>query len=781
MKKIITFLVCMLALCIGAGAIDTVYVSDSGKYDGRTAERPTNSFDDAVNALTDGGTVVIVDTYTFDNSYYEPFHNGEITVTGGKIIFNHVDYSRYYLSGPTKFENVTFTYGPENTRKTGVIISRFNALTLGDGIKSSDIGFYVVGGYQHPIMDGDNMTSADIQKNLDSSITINSGTYTLIAGFSRGSGSVAYTGTSHITVNGGTVKSLYGASVNGSYSGNTEIQINGGSIGALYTGGDSTRRLNGNATVKINGGTVTSLMINNVMGHADIYYLSGSVGTVSKSVAESLREFVTDGTTSLITRRGINVSEIYELFDTATYEDGSAVTGAADLASATYTVLDKVPAESSATGARIYVANVGNGDGLTPETAISDIKQAYSMLAGVDGTIVLINEIDLSSANFYEPEHDSKIVITSYDGERYFDGGINTGKSRRFYFSGDTTIENTKLNYQSTALYVGRFNNITFGAGLETVGNGDLYALAGHQFGTEDPVSETVNGSVTIKSGNFYCVLGYTRGAGGTYTFKGTQTVNLLGGTVKRVYGGVVQSNVSDDVVINIDGATVTDFIQVGGDQSNHSNTATVNMKSGYVEQLDLRNVLVSTTVNWTGGEIKSFACDNCIYNGERNETAYAAANEYKDATYTLNYKNVTPTAEALGFFTSVNKIAPTVISLTIGQTVGYVNGVEKALDAAPIIRESRTMLPVRFVAENLGAEVLWNGETSTATVKTADTTIEITIGAKEAKVNSEAVTLDAPAFIENSRTYLPVRFVAENLGATVTWDGATSTATLTK
>ena len=122
-----------------------------------------------------------------------------------------------------------------------------------------------------------------------------------------------------------------------------------------------------------------------------------------------------------------------------------------------------------------------------------------------------------------------------------------------------------------------------------------------------------------------------------------------------------------------------------------------------------------------------------------------------------------------------------TVVKMTIGKSVGYINNIEKALDAAPIIRESRTMLPVRFVAEAFGATVGWDGATSTATVKTADVEIKITIGAKEAVVNGKTVALDAPAFIENSRTYMPVRFVAENLGAAVAWDGVTSTATLTK
>lgn len=97
------------------------------------------------------------------------------------------------------------------------------------------------------------------------------------------------------------------------------------------------------------------------------------------------------------------------------------------------------------------------------------------------------------------------------------------------------------------------------------------------------------------------------------------------------------------------------------------------------------------------------------------------------------------------------------------------------------MIRQDRTMLPVRFVAENLGASVAWDGATGTATITSGSTEIKITIGAAEAVVRGEIKILDAPAFIENSRTYLPVRFVAEMLGASVVWDGASSTATITK
>ena len=123
-------------------------------------------------------------------------------------------------------------------------------------------------------------------------------------------------------------------------------------------------------------------------------------------------------------------------------------------------------------------------------------------------------------------------------------------------------------------------------------------------------------------------------------------------------------------------------------------------------------------------------------------------------------------------------------MKLTIGKNIGFVNGAEKTLDAAPVIKNSRTMLPVRFVAEAFGAAVGWDGATSTATITGKDgAVISITIGASTATVGGRTVALDSPAYIDpaSNRTYLPVRVVAESLGAAVEWDGATSTATLTK
>ena len=120
-------------------------------------------------------------------------------------------------------------------------------------------------------------------------------------------------------------------------------------------------------------------------------------------------------------------------------------------------------------------------------------------------------------------------------------------------------------------------------------------------------------------------------------------------------------------------------------------------------------------------------------------------------------------------------------ITLTIGKTEATVWNETKSNDVAPIIRNDRTMLPARFVTENLGATVEWIGEEQKILITKDDMKIEIYIGSDKAYVNGEEVTLDSPAFIENDRTYTPVRFIAETLGVTVDWDEATQQVIITK
>ena len=128
-----------------------------------------------------------------------------------------------------------------------------------------------------------------------------------------------------------------------------------------------------------------------------------------------------------------------------------------------------------------------------------------------------------------------------------------------------------------------------------------------------------------------------------------------------------------------------------------------------------------------------------------------------------------------------------TVVELTIGSNTAYINGEAKKLDAAPINRKSRTMLPVRFLANAFGIAdegIKWDETTRTATLANENVTVVITIDAPSMTVNGSPVALDSPAIIENSRTYLPLRAIANALGVSndnIFWDGKTNTATLVK
>ena len=86
----------------------------------------------------------------------------------------------------------------------------------------------------------------------------------------------------------------------------------------------------------------------------------------------------------------------------------------------------------------------------------------------------------------------------------------------------------------------------------------------------------------------------------------------------------------------------------------------------------------------------------------------------------------------------------------------------------------SRTMVPLRFVSENLGFNVGWDNKTQTATITEGDTTVQIAIGSKAPKVNGVTKTIDAAATLKNGRTYVPVRFISEAMGETVNYKDST-------
>jgi hypothetical protein len=95
------------------------------------------------------------------------------------------------------------------------------------------------------------------------------------------------------------------------------------------------------------------------------------------------------------------------------------------------------------------------------------------------------------------------------------------------------------------------------------------------------------------------------------------------------------------------------------------------------------------------------------------------------------------------------------------------------SLDSPPAIIDGRTMVPLRFIGEALGAVVLWDGETRKITYLSDNRLIELTVGQTTVLVGGRTVNMDTAPMLINDRTMVPIRFVRQWLGAVVKWDDA--------
>lgn len=130
---------------------------------------------------------------------------------------------------------------------------------------------------------------------------------------------------------------------------------------------------------------------------------------------------------------------------------------------------------------------------------------------------------------------------------------------------------------------------------------------------------------------------------------------------------------------------------------------------------------------------------------------------------------------------------ADNTLTLQIGNPNFSVDGAEIEIDpgrgTAPVIRENRTMLPVRAIVEAIGGTVDYSdmGDQQIIHIEYDGTVISLVIGVPLAFQNGGAVGLDTAPVIINERTFIPVRFVAESFGYSVDWDGETQTVTIRK
>lgn len=110
-------------------------------------------------------------------------------------------------------------------------------------------------------------------------------------------------------------------------------------------------------------------------------------------------------------------------------------------------------------------------------------------------------------------------------------------------------------------------------------------------------------------------------------------------------------------------------------------------------------------------------------------------------------------------------------VEFIVGQKQYFTNGQVNNVDVAPFIENSRTYVPVRYLAEALGASVNWEGATRTVTLTKEKVEVKLVVGNNVITVNGKGRPMDVAPLIRNGRTFLPARYVAEAFGYQVSWD----------
>lgn len=262
------------------------------------------------------------------------------------------------------------------------------------------------------------------------------------------------------------------------------------------------------------------------------------------------------------------------------------------------------------------------------------------------------------------------------------------------------------------------------------------------------------NGNLTINGGEV-TVDGPTHAGNGALDAEGTMLIN--GGTVIAAAAmGMNQLPSSSDnqpiFSINLSSA------QSGGSELSIRETATGNEVMKYAPSKNYQNVIYTSDKIKEGNEYAVYV------NGEQQETftATVGVNTVGNAGSEM-FGGRGFSGQGRGGRWADGS-AKTEISV-------FVNGARVSFPVAPVTRNDTTLVGFRAILEALGATVTWDDAAQTATAEKDGTVVTMTIGSTTATVNGESVEmLAAPELVDDS-TLIPVRFISENLGMTVEWN----------
>ncbi|MCX5886619.1 MAG: copper amine oxidase N-terminal domain-containing protein, partial [Proteobacteria bacterium] len=375
------------------------------------------------------------------------------------------------------------------------------------------------------------------------------------------------------------------------------------------------------------------------------------------------------------------------------------------------------------------------------------------------------------------------------------DNGIVVACSTTTIGAGGTDILVLKLN-SSGSLSWAR----TFGGAYEDVAtsiasaSGTDCVVAGYTsslgVGGDDCLVMRINSSGGVVWSNTYGTgyneewYGMTKASDGGFVVAGC----TLGGDAK--YDDVFLAKLNT-------GGTVQWAETFRGDNDDYANAVTQAADSGFVtvgitksfasfdqENYDFLVIKTDSSGGISGSSKYLFSCN-----------LQAAIAKLATSTASIKSTSVSVDAAKSSSEDSIPKLlsaticggSQTIVTLQIDNPKMKVNGTEKAIDeqgTKPIIKNNRTLVPIRAIIESLGGTIAWDATAKKVTLALGSTTMQLWIGSSTAKVNDKDIPIDkddprvVPEII-NSRTMIPLRFVAENLGCDVLWEGSTQTITI--
>jgi len=151
---------------------------------------------------------------------------------------------------------------------------------------------------------------------------------------------------------------------------------------------------------------------------------------------------------------------------------------------------------------------------------------------------------------------------------------------------------------------------------------------------------------------------------------------------------------------------------------------------------------------------------------GEEKGGCYVVA-----IVYAPEGANIVAGGSTAGNSGNTTKVAPKDsenIVMYVNNNKAFVMGTEKNLDVAPTVLNGRTFLPVRFVAENFGCVVNWDEATQTVIIEKEDKIIALVIGESSIRISGDYQAIDAAPYVTEGRTMVPIRVIAEAIGMQV-------------